>query len=342
MTSWFFAEAGGQPNMNDRKLSPLVTAVVRTYNRAVLVGRAIDSVLGQSFEDFELIVLDDCSSDNTPEVVQAYEKRDARVRYIRHERNMGTGRGFNTANGAARGKYVAYLDDDDVWRPDKLEKQVSKFESSPQTVGLLTGGIQYWNSDTGKRLRTWIPNQRGNVYWESLGQSGGLFGPPSVVMIRRSVIEDIGPFREDMPRGCCQQYYRRVAKKYEIDFVEDVLLDYYYHKQAITAITTPEDLRKCIVSMRIKIESTEQDLRQVPGIYATELGHLGRYQCLYGQMDEGYASFRRAAQVNGLSVPLAILMLGSKTRHRSTFKVAQWCSQKVGGMTKRLKRKTGR
>lgn len=323
-----------------RPVHPVVTAVVRTYNRAALVGQAIESVLGQTFQDFELVVLDDCSSDNTAEVVRTYVERDARVRYIRQERNMGTGKGFNTANGAARGKYVAYLDDDDLWRPEKLQQQVDAFESCPERVGLLTGGVQYWNSDTGRRLKTWIPSKRGNIYWESLGQSGGIFGPPSVVMIRRRVLEDIGPFREDMPRGCCQQYFRRIAKKYEIDFVKDVLLDYYYHAQAITAITTQDDLRKCVVSMCIKIESIEQDLKRVPGIYAAELSALGRYQCLYGQMDEGYSTFRKAAEVDGYSLPLALLMLGSKSGHQGLFKAAQWCSRGVGLLARRIKRGT--
>ena len=324
--------------MGNSILTPMITVVIRTFNRAQLVGRAIESVLAQTFEDFELIVLDDYSQDNTTEVVHNYIARDLRIRYIRHEQNMGTGKGFNTANAVARGKYVAYLDDDDIWRIDKLAKQVEKFESCSNRVGLLAGGVQYWNSDTGKKLRTWIPNRKGNVYWDSLGNSGAVFGPPSAAMIKRSVLEDVGLFREDMPRGCCQQYYRRIAKKYEIDFVEDIVLDYYCHEQAITAITSREDIRKCIVSLQVKIDSTKEDLKKVPKLYAGELRKLGRYQCLYNRMDEGYSSFHKAAQLNGLSLPLALLLLASKTKHQGTYKMVHWFSGKLEELARRLRR----
>jgi len=328
--------------LNNAHNNPTVTAVVRTYNRATLVGRAIDSVLAQTFRDFELIVLDDCSSDNTTEVVQAHMEKDQRVRYIRHEKNRGTGRGFNTANDAAKGKYVAYLDDDDVWQPEKLEKQVKKFESCSDRVGFLTGGVQYWNSDTGKKLRAWIPKKTGNVYWEALSESGDIFGPPSVVMIPKKVIDDIGPFREDMPRGCCQQYFRRIAKKYEIDFVEDLVLDYAYHQEAITTITNREDIRKCIVSLQIKIKSTEEDLEKVPKLYGRELTKLGRFQCLYGLFDEGLESFRKATQVKGKSITLAILLLGSKTKSLEIYKRAHWVSGKMENMVRRMRERIGK
>lgn len=311
---------------------PLVTAVIRTYNRAALVGRAIESVLSQTFKDFELIILDDYSQDNTSEVVRDYMSKDDRISYIRHKKNMGTGKGFNTANSAATGKYVSYLDDDDTWRAEKLEKQVEKFESCSERVGLLTGGIQYWNSDTGNKLRIWIPDMKGNIYWEALGTSGDIFGPPSVVMIRKSVLEDVGLFREDMPRGCCQQYFRRVAKKYEIDYITDIVLDYYLHWNAITSIVTKKDIWKYIVSHQIKIESIKEDLEKIPGVYAQELIKLGHHHCLYEQWEEGQLSFRKAVQVNGYSIALFAHILGSLTRQKSIYKTFN----RVSGIAGRL------
>jgi glycosyltransferase involved in cell wall biosynthesis len=272
------------------KINPKVTAVIRTYNRAELLPQAVESVLNQTFHDFELLIIDDCSTDNTEKVVKNYIKRDTRVRYSRHEVNSRHGRAANTAHSAAKGMYIAYLDDDDTWCPDKLEKQVNKFEKCSEKVGMIIGGVQYWNSDTGKKLHQWIPNKRGDIYIESLGTSGNIFGPPSVVMIRKCVIDDIGDMREDMPRGCCQQYFRRVAKKYLIDYVDDVVLDYYYHNEAITSINNKEDIHNCIVSLKIKINSTLDDLKQVPDIYAEELVKLGNYQCQYGAFIDGVKS----------------------------------------------------
>jgi glycosyltransferase involved in cell wall biosynthesis len=269
------------------KINPKVTAVIRTYNRAALLPQAVESILNQTYENFELIILDDCSTDNTEDVVNKYMNNDSRIRYIKQKVNSGTGKGFNTANANARGKYVAYLDDDDKWLPDKLEKQVKYFESCGPSVGFVTGGVQYWNSDEGKQLHQWIPSYKGDVYWSSLSTSGHIFGPPSVIMIRKDVLEDIGDFREDMPRGCCQQYFRRVAKKYEIDFIEDVVLDYYYHRNAITSMVSKQDLYNSIVSLEIKIESTKTDLKKVPDLYAKELFKLAHFYYLDDDIKKG-------------------------------------------------------
>jgi glycosyltransferase involved in cell wall biosynthesis len=90
---------------------PLVTVIIPTYNRARLLGRAIDSVLAQIFTDFELIIVDDGSVDNTRQLVLGYA--DQRIRYLRHERNQGANAARNTGVRAATGKYVAFLDSDD-------------------------------------------------------------------------------------------------------------------------------------------------------------------------------------------------------------------------------------
>jgi len=320
---------------------PLVTAIIRTYNRADIVGNAIDSVLNQTYKNFDLIILDDCSSDNTAEVCRRYQQQDHRVKYIRHDENYGTGKGFNTANSAANGKYVAYLDDDDTWRADKLEKQVKKFESCSSRTGMLTGSVQRWNSDTGERLGQFIPNKKGYVYWEALGVSSIIFGPPSVVMIKKCVLEDIGQFREDMPRGCCQQYFRRIAKKYELDFVEDVLLDYYFHKSAITAIISLKDIENSIIAYKIKIESIEKDLQKVPLIYAQELKKLGHFMCLSGRMKEGSDIFIKALKYNRYSLPLYILLLGSKTNRLMTYKLTKRISDMFVRAIRFIKRRSG-
>lgn len=303
--------------MSNSNLTPTVTAIIRTFNRAQLVPKAIESVLTQTFEDFELIILDDYSSDGTSEVVKGYVKRDSRIRYIRQPTQLGNLKGLNTANSVAKGKYIAYLDDDDKWRPQKLELQVDRFESGTERVGLVTGGIQYWDLDTGEKLRTWTPNLRGDIYWETLGLSSHIFGPPSVVMIRKDVLDEIGHFREDMPRGACQQLFRRIAKKYEIDFVSETVLDYYYHKNTISSILGRDDVLKCIKSYQVKIESTKDDLEQVPAVYAGELMKLGSYYFLDGRYASAWEVFQKAAELNGSSAHLHMCRaFASKIRMR--------------------------
>ena len=146
----------------------MVSVVIRTFNRAELLRNAIESVFEQSYKNFELIIIDDYSVDKTSEVVSNYSNIDDRIVYVRHEKNSGPARSFNTANRIAKGKFVSYLDDDDIWKPDKLEAQIAVFDKGSHDLGLVTGGVQYWNSDRGIQLHSWLPKHKGLVYEEAL------------------------------------------------------------------------------------------------------------------------------------------------------------------------------
>jgi glycosyltransferase involved in cell wall biosynthesis len=116
--------------------TPRVSVIIPTYDRATCVSRAIDSVLSQTYRDFEIIVVDDGSSDNTQEVVTAY---GAPVRYV-FQQNQGPGAARNQGIRVAAGAYLAFLDSDDVWMPAFLEKTVSALEGHPE-AGVVTTGI---------------------------------------------------------------------------------------------------------------------------------------------------------------------------------------------------------
>lgn len=107
---------------------PRVSVVIPTYNRGHCILNAIDSVLEQSFDDLEIVVVDDCSTDNTKEVLQALS--DPRVRYLRHANNRKGSAARNTGIQAAKGELIAFLDSDDIWLPGKLDKQVNEFEQA--------------------------------------------------------------------------------------------------------------------------------------------------------------------------------------------------------------------
>jgi len=112
--------------MNEK--TPTVSVIIPTYNRAHLVGRAIRSVLNQTFQDFEIIVVDDGSTDNTEEVVKGFN--DPRIRYIRHEENHGGSAARNTGICAARGEYIAFLDADDEWLSMHLHRKLQLLEET--------------------------------------------------------------------------------------------------------------------------------------------------------------------------------------------------------------------
>ena len=114
---------------------PKVSIIIPTYNRAKLLSRAIKSVLDQTFKDFELIIVDDGSTDNTKGVVEEFQKKDSRIKYIWQENSGAPAKPKNTGIRQARGEYVAFLDDDDEWFPKKLEKQIELFEDNIGFVG---------------------------------------------------------------------------------------------------------------------------------------------------------------------------------------------------------------
>lgn len=131
----------------------LVSIIMPAYNCSRFIGKSIDSVLAQTYTAWELLIVDDCSTDNTAEVVAAY--KDERIHYSHNEQNMGAALSRNKALREAKGRYIAFLDSDDVWAPEKLEKQIafmvtngyaftytcySEMDSAGQPTGVLVSG----------------------------------------------------------------------------------------------------------------------------------------------------------------------------------------------------------
>lgn len=114
--------------------TPLVTIAVPVYNGENYMTQALDSILNQTFTDFEVIISDNCSTDSTPEIARAYAERDPRVRYHRNERNVGANPNFNQTVGMARGRYFKWAAHDDVLAPTYLERCVAELEADPSVV----------------------------------------------------------------------------------------------------------------------------------------------------------------------------------------------------------------
>ena len=102
----------------------LVSIITPTYNCAGFIAETIESVLAQTYADFEMIIVDDCSKDNTEEVVKKYTEKDARIKYVRLETNSGAAKARTESMRLAEGEFMAFLDSDDLWFPDKLERQL--------------------------------------------------------------------------------------------------------------------------------------------------------------------------------------------------------------------------
>lgn len=111
-----------------------VSIITPTYNCGKYIGETIESVINQSYKDWEMIIVDDCSKDDTQEIVEKYTEKDNRIKYIKLEQNSGAAIARNKAMELATGKYMAFLDSDDIWSKDKLEKQINFMEENNYNI----------------------------------------------------------------------------------------------------------------------------------------------------------------------------------------------------------------
>jgi GalNAc5-diNAcBac-PP-undecaprenol beta-1,3-glucosyltransferase len=189
--------------------NPLVSVVIPTYNRAGLVGEAIESVRQQSYRNLEIIVVDDGSPDNTENVVRSVP--DQRIRYLRHKKNKGLPAGRNTGIKAAKGEYIAFLDDDDRWREDKLERQISAVNNYDAVLCTAVSN--------GRPLRV---HKRPSISLDDLRR--GSFDPSSL-LAKSSVLKEL-LFDESLRQGEDWDAFIRIAQRYQIGWVPEPLLLY--------------------------------------------------------------------------------------------------------------------
>lgn len=166
---------------------PLVSVIMTTYNQAHLIGKAIESVLSQTFEDFEFIIVNDGSTDNTEKVIKGFN--DPRIIYLNNGKNLGVPKSFNSAIKISQGKYIARIDSDDFWsNKNKLKKQVEFLETHPEYVA-VGGGMIVVDSE-GKELYRYLKPEKD----EEIRKNALITNPiaNSTSLCRRETIFQIG------------------------------------------------------------------------------------------------------------------------------------------------------
>ncbi|MFC6726054.1 glycosyltransferase family 2 protein, partial [Halobium palmae] len=197
----------------------LVSALIPTHNRADRVGGAIETVLNQTYDDVEAVVVCDGSTDGTEAVLDGYAADDrVRVRY--NGENRGISYSFNRAADVADGDYYCILGDDDRWHPEKVERQLERMASLDDEYGVVyTGGVL--TTESGLVSRRYRPTQRGEIYPEIL--RGFDLHPHSSHMIKRRDYEAVDGFDESFPRGVDWDMTVRLAKRCKFDYLPEVL-----------------------------------------------------------------------------------------------------------------------
>jgi glycosyltransferase involved in cell wall biosynthesis len=212
-----------------------VSVVMPTYNRGYIIGEAVKSVLLQTYRELELIIVDDGSTDDTGEMVRGF--KDERIRYVRHEQNRGCSAAYNSGMATATGDAIAFLDSDDLWKPEKLERQVSFLSRFPQVDivftnlhlmgnsvpnGLLMNIMQRF---TGLLTRSHTANEyvfTGREMYLCLLEEIPI--KPSAVLFRRQVLGTVGQFNEAWPSGTDWDFFLRFSRSSAFGYIDQPLV----------------------------------------------------------------------------------------------------------------------
>lgn len=216
--------------MTMENMTALVSAVITTYKRKPeFVLKAIKSVVGQTYQNIEILVIDDSpdSYEYREHVKTAIESLEGRIRYIQHSKNMGACVARNTGLYEAKEEFIAYLDDDDEWLPQKIELQLQEF--TEDNIALVYCGHKCIDDATGKETFPKTYYRSGYIFDELIMEN--FIGSTSFPLLRKNCLEEIGGFDPLMKSAQDYDVWLRLAEKYKIGYTKNVLVTYHVHSE---------------------------------------------------------------------------------------------------------------
>jgi len=250
--------------------SPAVSVIIPTYNRACSIRRSVQSVLNQTFNDLEVIIIDDGSTDGTKKVLKDFS--DKRIRYIRLKEAKGAAVARNIGIKIAVGKFVAFQDSDDEWLPKKLEKQISVFKHMPLGVGVVYSG--FWSIKGEERvykpsLGTII--KEGDIHDELFK---GNFITVQSAVVRKECFIKAGMFDESLPRLQDWELWIRISKYYQFKYIDEPLVNVYY---SLNSISSDQDA--LVRAHEIVLEKHFRDIGKNRQLLANRYYYVGKLLC---------------------------------------------------------------
>lgn len=199
----------------------LVSIVLPSFNGEKYIKQSIESCLNQTYKNIELIVVDDCSSDRTPEIVKSFPQEN--IRYLRNEANLGLAKSLNVGFKQAKGEYLTWASDDNYYSDDAIKTMVEYLDLHPETGFVYSNFYQIdENGDIKKIFRTAGPDEI---------EMKNCIGPS--FLYRRSVYEEIGGYNPDFFLAEDYEYWLRVNKKFKINKIEGYLCYYRLHPKSL-------------------------------------------------------------------------------------------------------------
>lgn len=249
--------------------NPLVSIIITTYNRPDILPKTIESVLSQTFSNFELIIIDDCSEEPTKKCVLSFN--DERIIYKRNTINLHLSASRNKGIEISSGSYVCFLDDDDIWHKDKLIMQIEKFQNLNDKYGLV---YTWMNIVSGSKVVDKLsPIKNNDIFLESL--HGQPISSASSWMIKKNILDNGIRFDENVKRGVDGDFLRQLAKLYYVEFIPTCLVDYQIHhgNHRITS-SSLNSVKKSIEGNLITEKKFHSDLKKNPAIYSIFLQRI--------------------------------------------------------------------
>jgi glycosyltransferase involved in cell wall biosynthesis len=234
---------------------PKVSVIIPTYNHKKFISEAIQSVLDQTFRDFELIIIDDGSTDGTANVVNSFS--DGRIKYV-YQSNCGRSYARNRALNIASGRYITFLDSDDLYLPDKLQLQVDFLDTHPEFGMVYTSA--YCMDEAGILLNdSYMATVSGQIYKDIAFYVPVTITLPTV-MARREVFDKVGGFDEKMERFEDTDMWRRIAKEYLVGAIPDFTCKLRTHSDNALSGQDPRKIEAAIKFYINKIFSEDSSI----------------------------------------------------------------------------------
>ena len=223
---------------------PRVSVLTATYNGARFLAASITSILGQSFTDFEYIIVDDASSDTSPAIVAGFAARDSRIRLLRNATNLGPAGALNQGLAQARGDYVAVLDHDDLAMPERLARQVTFLDDHP-VVGAVGAQVRLYRVDDTPTPRQLVfPRDPIEARWQILFGASLLH---SAAMYRRQRLLQVGGYSAQHPSLCDYELLLKLAEVCQLANLDDELAGYRRSDGQYSAIHRPQQFGQMLL-----------------------------------------------------------------------------------------------
>jgi glycosyltransferase involved in cell wall biosynthesis len=283
---------------------PSISIIIPAFNAASYIAETLNSVLAQTFADLEVIVVDDGSSDHTAKIVEQIARTDKRV-ILLSQLNAGVAAARNAGIKVAQGEWLAFLDADDIWYPEKLDRQLQCFQQSDSSVGLVycwSALIQETSDLTGGYIAF---DFRGNVcpaltYLNFIGNA-------SAPLIRRSVIDAVGGFdstlRAQQAQGCEDwDFYMRIAERYTFEVVPEFLVGYRQQSAAMSRNATSMINSYTLIMERWRANHPELPPQLFRWSQSLFYQHLAFLQAQSDQTVQGFSCLSRAVRFDPMMV----------------------------------------